>query len=339
MPSKGIGFSGFPSDTFVLDDINRNSSGDYAEIGPALMTNVCLQSVDGNKYSHYSEINAVQPAHPPDARNQPVEDNSNNYCYDIPILSSSLHQTEVSVTENDCTAEAFAHNYSRLKRIIPLVQVNAETIGSENIANSSISPAHFYHIPTGQEYFHESENGDTSEFTIISEHPYHILEQSTTVPFDGETSEEGNYYENELVDQQLYNVLDQSINSSSAGICDVDDSSSNQHKLTEHSATKSELPIKMLHDDYGTNHVTHKVLDAHEGEDYSGSMEELVTVSKYLGDYERDPIYMERLHETNGSNSGNNSSPQDHYQPLEVNSMDPIQNYEKCKKLSSTTYE
>jgi len=59
------------------------------------------------------------------------------------------------------------------------------------------------------------------------------------------------------------------------------------------------------------------------GDDGTNSTEENGTTLKYSGDYERDPIYMERVHSS--------VTPTPHYQTLVESTMDPLDNYTKVQ--------
>lgn len=247
---------------------------------------------------------------------------------------------ELNTTSGEETVTPSHHHYHTLEQSRngkPLLYSDgAEQSGSSDLYTGNVLP-NGHHLPT------------------ILEHPYHILEQSDTLFDDQETRIYNNYvldgatqgyrqdkYEyDRLVDPQLYNMLDRS--STNPGLSKIYDVKSGpyskldtltpqyKHRSISSSGTELELSTEIFDDmQYITSPVpTPRSADSCREMGVSVGMEMQlgdVGTSKYNGDYERDPIYMENIKTPDKFKT---SSLPNIYQPLEVTAMDPTTDYEK----------
>lgn len=173
---------------------SEHSSGDYAEIGPALLT---LRS----QTHDYSEIPDFQPPLPPiplstmpggvSNRYSPHEDELDTYLppadrenpYDLPVHATNVtaQQLQESPQQQDRAPPPTSppppppppSNY----QIFEKVPKPTETVASEKLASSSppFHP-HDYHVLERQPES-EVEESSISQLETIPEHPYHILEE------------------------------------------------------------------------------------------------------------------------------------------------------------------
>lgn len=373
---------------------NKNSTGDYAEIGPELMSSVRFHSCGGNT-SHYSEINDVMLQPMPCETNRNVEEtvaplqesDSKGNPYDEPNSAMKPIQSDPSVAVTTIPPEntLLCHNYSRLERMVPFIYVSNEsdTTDSENLVENSAFTLnhHYYHT------LEQSMNGNTYLYTdtysasdqtdgdlysgkillsnhhlpTILEHPYHVLEQSGPL-FDADYQDTDilhtcnqyvvsqsvmgdkneNYDYDRLVDPQLYSLLDHSTTTSGLSkIYDVqsgpysklDAQVTSQYRRRSKSIAELELSAEIFDD---VQYIASPVPTPNSVDeiDLNTSIEDRVEsrsssgekrYSKYNGDYERDPIYMERMKSDDSTKS---ASLPNIYQPLQVTAMDPIQDYE-----------
>lgn len=239
----------FPVDSSIQSDLSKGSTGDYAEIGPALMSSVRLHSTANR--SHYSEINdAVQMfsySRPEngDTRNTEIEDAGNKQnLYNDPDSDDQVP-----------SAPPETSSYSKLERLVPMIYVTSES-GESEVENENettclplaVDPykTTTWKSGTGEDFScsdadqaGESSAGsfsfpDQHPLPTIFEHPYHVLEQSGSVldkeyqPPRALQNEDKSHnrngilhsssgYKNEhyeydrLADLQLYSILDRSI--------------------------------------------------------------------------------------------------------------------------------
>lgn len=383
-------------DSSIQSDDSKNSTGDYAEIGPELMSSMRFHSFGGDN-SHYSEISDImlQPISYPTSgsnvnegeSNDPLHDSdTKDNPYDEPDLTK-VPETNLPIIATQTPSEMMlCHNYSRLERMVPLIYVTSESDipDGENHSRASIyhPGQHYYHTleqsPNGSailctDAYSESDQEGSDRYTekyllpnhlsTIFEHPYHILEQSDTL-FDADYQEtkflqgcndedgvllgiktENNEYDR-LVDPQVYNILDHSRNDSGLSrIYDVksgpysklETHTASQQKRKNKSVTTLDLSTEIFDDvQYIISPVptpkptTPKPMVAIDSLEDVSESDERKSVSKYYGDYERDPIYMENI-KKDGSASNDtikSLSLPNIYQPLEVTAMDPVQDYE-----------
>lgn len=374
---KRINFSVSPSDSLIHDSVMKGGSGDYAEIGPALITSMHLHTLGANE-PHYSEINDPASQHTPRSvpeisASQDEQHPCSNNPYDLPILTADYLQDHPTATVTS-EVSMLSHNYSRLERMV------TDTIDSEGTSTPSqaIGP-HIYHIlesslnePTSNispDLPSDVSDSQTeglqskAQLPTIPEHPYHILEEQSesSLTQEAEEPEESgekinpsksvsneeseNYGYDRLVDPQIYNVLTHSMNN--PVICVQDTSYSHLErevtddlKVGRKNVTALECPAEIFDD---IQYVTSPLL-VNEGVEKvagrNGMHEALVlagdegkgrNLSKYYGDYERDPAYMQRLKLNSSGGIGKSMSLPNIYQPLELTTMDPVQVYEKYK--------
>lgn len=374
---------------------NKNGDGDYAEIGPELMSSVRFHSYEETP-SHYSEINdaMLQPYHTSESSNMVQEPNSKENPYDEPSSTIKPTQTELlpPVATIPPNTPLLCHNYSRLERMVPLIYVTNESDPTDNEMLVESSPlASNYHTlepsANGSAFLYSnaySELGQTDRnlhagpkvllpssqhLPTILEHPYHVLEQSgpifdacyqdTELLYscnldDGASVSDRNDYDR-LVDPQLYSLLEHSVtNSGLSKIYDVksgpysklDSRTTTQYRRKSKSVTELELSAEIFDDvqyvitspvptPKSADMEIHLNLESNL-EDHAESKSGGGVSSKYNGDYERDPIYMERMKCDDMSDSKSLSLP-NIYQPLQVAAMDPIQDYEKYMPRSSSS--
>lgn len=366
--------SKFPFDSSEQSEASEGSSGDYAEIGPALMNSVHFHAT-APQCPHYSEINDIT----------------------LPPLASVYDEPDLKLDTETATSMALpipCHNYSKLERKIPPIYVTSESDASdkENDADSSTTSAAKL-VDVYSAFDHEagessdsSDNSTESLFLVnshhlptILEHPYHILEEPSGL-FDmdyqtalisqdfksvGYKSDEKYEYDR-LVDPQLYSILERP---TGVKIYDVQSGpySKLEGKVPSKSATKRKTVAKLnlssevLFDDAQyvspiptpnftkspavTPQASHVLTppqrslilqsltnesSAEQNASQPDADEE--SPSKYRGDYERDPIYMENI-PAGGNPAIKKSKPASAvYQPLEPSAMDPTPDYENCLK-------
>ena len=370
-------------DPSVQSDLSKGSTGDYAEIGPALMSSVRFHSSAANN-SHYSEINDVmmQPftypapeiGGPRKTQNQDTGNKEN--LYDDPDATKPAAQAAAAHPQT---------SNSKLERSVPTIYVTSESDESEaeneTTCSSAINP---YKTSTEIGGAFSCNDVDTSylggdsstgsfsfpnqhPLPTILEHPYHVLEQSGGVLFDmdygvlqdhteSRTSNDiphfssgykNEYYEyDRLVDPQLYSILDRSISNtgssnsavSNSGISRIYDIQSGPYsKIEPQSSLKQQQPkckrvtnLDLSTDIFDDAQYVSPVPTpnlTNTGSVETVAKEDKKGRSKYFGDYERDPIYMENML---------GEKPTDMYQPLEVSAMDPVQDYEKPQPSTGT---
>ena len=313
--------------------MSKNSSGDYAEIGPALMTNVRLHC----NVPHYSEINESMIIHPPaypitEATGEEQNEDIDNK-YDLPVFDPECHSESVDHSTQD--SALLTHNYSRLKRMESFADVNndSDTIDL-NQCGTLLETPHVYHT------LEQAKNRDTSDNSstdladehelshVMPEHTYHILEKTNTLcskkaSHESVTEKPANFVSptavsqendyDQLVDPRAYNniILDYSLNN-----CEM-------HPL--------ELPmLECVGNDLAKVELSSEIFDDSQ---YMGVPKKVKNYrlsagsSKYCGDYERDPVYMERFQ----TSAGISVSLPNIYQPVKISAMNPIQHYENYK--------
>ncbi len=363
-------------DTSVQSDSSKNSNGDYAEIGPELMSSVRFHSL-GN--SHYSEITDImlqpvscQSSESSASVEERVEDFSGKENpYDEPDSMKPEISEENASASASCENALLCHNYSRLERM-PRIYVTSESdrTSEENQEDKLVTNLHHHSMeklakgnpcPLREKSGQEESGGlfplpDKPPLPTILEHSYHILEPSDSY-FDPEVqgskssptytdymdqpvlSCESDY--DRLVDPQFYKILDRSANLSK--IYDIKSGpysklETSQSQYTNESPLKIDLSTEIFDDvqyiaspvptpksadvlqEMGTN-KGHKQ-DAPDTRSES-------TGNKYYGDYERDPIYMQKM---KGDQANDASKSLNFYQPLEVTAMDPVPDYEHYLK-------
>lgn len=191
----------------------------------------------------------------------------------------------------------------------------------------------------------------------IPEHPYHILEHHDSIEetealyaygdAKNGTTPSVNCDYDRLVDPQLYSMLSRSI--SDAGLSRIYDIKSGLYSKLEiqldPKLTAKLDPSTDIFDD--VQYLTPKPTDVHQEADASprspkrgqetdtsdlqGGLTDLrgkddfECASKYCGDYERDPVYMEKYNIKQFEETQSSL-----YQKLDIAEMDPIQDYENC---------
>lgn len=365
-------------DSSSQSDISKGSTGDYAEIGPALMSSMRFHSSTTANNSHYSEINGIElqpfshPAPESSASGEAQDTSSqdtNEHAYDEP--DSAKMETVVGTS----APPILSHNYSKLERKIPLIYVTSESEESsegEYYAESTLSTTQSYHYTAGagcnDVYAYDQEASEMSgssgtfqapvkdHLPTILEHPYHILEQSGVL-FDldyqsasvvqdqnesrADTVDCSKDEYDRLVDPALYSILDRSISNprfSDPEFSRIYDVTSGPYSKLEpirvqpksKSVTKLELSAEIFDDEQYVSPVpTPNLATSRPIADMEiTDRDKKNGRSKYYGDYERDPIYMENIRSERTT---------DTYQPLEVNTMDPIQDYEKPQPTTKVT--
>lgn len=347
----------------MQSDLSKGSTGDYAEIGPELMSSIPFHSFAGSN-PFYAEINdfMLQP-------NQTSELSTSGE-----VLSKDSDNKENPYDEPDLKLVSILHHdYSRLERKIPLIYVTSESDGNDNENDTDSSTLHYYNtlessaggIELVDTEVHSSPNSEESDIytgtylvsnkhhlPTIMEHPYHVLEQQSDLLFDMDYQVHGHgEYENSygdeneydrLVNPQLYNMLD--YNPGLSRVYDVQNGPYSKldacvtHRVKRRSKGVTNLDISTeIFDDvqYVSPVPTPKLSNRSTERDMDNALEGLLDlnkkggkrVSKYCGDYERDPVYMENIR----SDESNDSLP-NVYQALESNTMDPIQDYDRCFK-------
>lgn len=366
----------------MQSDLSKGSTGDYAEIGPELMSSIRFHSFAGSN-PHYAEINDIML--------QPIccqtsESNTNGEVpskgsdnkenpYDEPDLLKLGAPGATAAQETSIPH----HDYSRLERKIPLIYITSESDGNDDENDTDSSTLHYYNTlessveGSGELVDNEARSSPDSEesdiyagtylvsnkhhLPTILEHPYHVLEQQSDVLFDMDYQVQGHgEYENSpafsygneneydrLVNPQLYNMLD--YNPGLSRVYDVqngpysklDACVTHRMKRTSKSVTNLDIMSTDIFDDvqYVSPIQTPKLSNRSTERDMNNALEGLLdlskieggtgkSVSKYCGDYERDPVYMENIR--------SDDSLPNVYQALESNTMDPVQDYDRCFK-------
>lgn len=236
--------------------------------------------------------------------------------YDAPIAPKNA-EAAVSESEPDIC-------YSRLDRIVPnsLVQPTTDICSPEIVSS--------YIEPTEQP---EPEDASSSHMETPSsleeenEHPYHILEErraeAPTTDSSSSSSgtqvpeEDGNSSEGLLESSSRSDVLQQTSDKN----YDVLKSPYDHLECPESHNT---IVVKYSNLEGFLKPIPTKQESLHAGgtvTDYSDD------ILKYSGDYERDPIYMERLQQVDSKTSPF------HYQSLVLATMNPAEDYTKLQVL------
>ena len=367
-------------DTSVQTDNSKNSNGDYAEIGPELMSSVRFHSLGNSQYSEITDT-MLQPVScqssdtSASVEARVEEFNGKENPYDEPDSIKQVSESTPSTASSTLSENLIlCHNYSRLERMIPQIYVTSESDSTEeNQPDSSTSNL-------GQQPSLEKSNGAAvllgeslsascqeesgtyagiypppnkpSHLPTILEHPYHILEQFDPdcqerksspsysdymdQPVLNHESENSEY--DRLVDPQFYQIMDRAALSK---IYDIKSGPYSKLETTQSQHTnvnllKLDLPTEIFDDvQYIASPIpTPKSADTFQetytngncGQDASDTR----IGSKYYGDYERDPIYMQKIKVDQADNTSTRSL--NFYQPLEVTAMDPVPDYEHYLK-------
>jgi hypothetical protein len=326
------------------------------------MRSVRLYSSSATCNSYYSEIQDIHLYPSGEIRNTSLQDTEKENVYDEPNLTepkpaagvpqggvnSKFEVPRIYVSsesdESDMENESGGSSLPYLK---PLHQTTVENSLPELILSD----------------FHGSfPNHTQHSLPTIPEHPYHVLEQPVGI-FDamdyhsplelqdgpltsnfilGFVNEDNEY--DRLVDPELYSMLDHSIGNPSQGISKVYDIQNGPYSRLE--ATSQRRPkgrsvadihvVAEIFDDSQYVGPTPKLateIDLGEGQKLSETATSMSSsgarmvggknISKYKGNYERDPVYMEKRLGV---------KPTATYQPLEVIAMDPVKPYDKPKK-------
>ena len=333
----------FPFNSSVQSDLSKGSSGEYAEIGPELMSSIHFHSFAGSN-PHYAEINDVmcQPICCQISESNVNGEDPPENPYDEPDLLKlgAPGAQETSIPH---------HDYSRLERKIPLICITSEsddendtphyynTLGSPAEA-STLMDTEVHSLPDSEESAATYLVPNEHQLPTILEHPYHVLEQKSDLLDDRHCEYEnspafcyGNENEyNQHASQQLYNTLDYS-----TGLSRVYDVQNGPYSRLDAcvaqkhtSVTNLDISTKIFDDVQYINPVptpkSPNMENALEGlqdpsENEGGTSK---IVSKYCGDYERDPVYMENIR--------SDDSLPNVYQALESHTMDPVQDYDQC---------
>lgn len=190
---------------------SRNGSGDYAEIGPALVTLRSNYNGTLNTTHDYSEIPEIPPGvRNPRVHHMPVsgetlqagsetneiltEGVDSENPYDLPVLPSLSPDNIMETTEDmgvkmDVELSPEPHDYHVLEKPPIDFDSSEDTTLSES-SLSTISPnpptsPHSYHILEGppndaQYLYHSHKEEGVCQLQTIPEHPYHVLEESPT---------------------------------------------------------------------------------------------------------------------------------------------------------------
>ena len=189
---------------------SRNGSGDYAEIGPALVMLRSNYNGTLNSSHDYSEIPEIPSrVRNPRVHRTPVSGetlpvgseggaNSENP-YDLPVLpplsegpddvSNIMETTDDMAVRMDMELSPESHDYHVLEKPPIDFESSEETTFSESSV-STLSPnpptsPHSYHIlegpPNDTQYLHHSHKEEgIFQLQTIPEHPYHVLEENST---------------------------------------------------------------------------------------------------------------------------------------------------------------
>ena len=360
----------------MQSESGKNSTGDYAEIGPELMRSVHFHSRSA-PMSHYCEINdsMLQPSPYCTTNVDGINDShGKENPYDDPDSSIKTVETSSSVAPD--APPSLNLSYSKLDRMVPFIYVSNETDSTDHENLTGSAPSHHYYHTLEQSTDTSSVDQTDNDFysgkallpqnplPTILEHPYHVLDQSGPI-FDADYqdtdmrpgpglesapptmlgNESANYEYDRLVDPQLYSLLDHStVNPELSKIYDIksgpysrlDVQNTSQYRRRSKSITELELSAEIFDD---VQYIAASPLPTPKSADLSREIylnsraeerspsECSEVASKYNGDYERDPNYIQGM-KSGCVDPAKSSSLPNIYQPLQVTAMDPIQDYE-----------
>ena len=293
----------------------KEGSGEYAEIGPAIIATVAQHMTDN---PHYSSIDNSM-LKPPEVHLQRREHPDGSHIIENP------YDALTSPKETHNTPNGIDKPYSRLDRMIP----TSGGPGKEKQAAASTAE-----ISLTSEQTLSKISPSVGEVVANTEHPYYILEgpkdatetssdtdswstsssQSIHLPKDSENKLD-NPDRRDSPEEERYQTSDN---------FSFHDTPKNAYDHLEARNVMDSEESKYRNLEYLEPVNTVKPKEIRE--DDSNSSEENGTTLKYSGDYERDPIYMERIH--------NSVTPTSHYQTLVESTMDPSDNYTKVQPQS-----
>lgn len=326
---------------------NKGSTGDYAEIGPALMSSVHFYS----SKSHYSEINDIM-LQPPTLEASLQDSANKENLYDQPDAMKS----SAAIDRSDS-----CHSYSKLERKVPLIRVTScesDASDGKDIESLTLPDNNPYSkldkSITGNALECNDVDQEGSEFSteslfvhkkqhlppILENHTYNILEQTdTSLDTDYQPGNmfqdrsehadrnDDSYEYDRLVSPQLYQILDRSAGLSriydiQSGPCTkIEGHLDSQAQCKRKVVANLELSTEIFDDEQYLSPVPTPNSANRSAEMSDQNESDKRDPSKYCGDYERDPNYMT-----------SNLLPPNLYQPIKVNAMDPIPAYENYLK-------
>ncbi len=304
----------------------KESSGEYAEIGPAIIATVAQHMTDN---PHYSPIDGSM-LKPPQTKSctNPLLQHLDNHIIENP------YDTLTSPKELNGAANEVDKSYSRLDRVVssggPIVEKNLSISGEapEQTEGSKHT-----------EVFDQTTNSQTTtiseETGKVAEHPYYILEKPKDTIETSSSSDTESWSSNSCQSIHLPKDSGISLENHDALASPVDEeryqTSDNfsfhdtQRNTYDHLEAHDTTEMKYQNLDYlePVSMINNNKLPKENSP--SCSKEGSESSVKYSGDYERDPSYMERAH--------NSETPSSHYQTLVESTMEPSDNYTKLNSL------